>query len=484
MTSIDEQIDQHWRRGRAAIDLAIEMLGGVRDAGGGSPVVDAVLASLAAGAVSDALAGSAALPCSGALAVELQVAIEARNRIVELAIQAYGAGFAALVYSFRRARDGDDDLANASEKLIRNIFRWRQEGDFKSWLTAMVRNSLRDDVRAGGRRDAKHLGLAAEVAVRGALVPGPLERVEKGTTTFGIERALQSFKDSLDPEKRGLWDGWARLGGEGMKAEDIYEELAHNSTKSAGAIKGILVRLQAEFRELVGAGPVRPVDASRTLALWLGSERSGRETAVLATGIDVDDNMRLLAMRQVQHVNGRAFARMLETLRRWRLPSRLLVVVDDSEGLREAIRAHLPGARVQACVESLLRTIAAELPPEVRARFLNDAERAYRLGSVEQAEPRLLELALALQPAHPKAAKALRDGLVDSLTVKRLGVSGALERQLTRVQFLGEVAPPGVSAFAWLGAVFTGLRDRRSVERRKAGLRKLALALADDTDPG
>jgi transposase-like protein len=200
---------------------------------------------------------------------------------------------------------------------------------------------------------------------------------------------------------------------------------------------------------------------------------------VLATAIDVDDNLRLLAMRRVRHANHRAFARILETLTRWRLPARILVIVDDSEGVREAVREHFPAQTpVQRCVDSVVRALTRGLPPELAARSAQAAERAFRLRSPAQAETKLIELAAALRAEYPQAAAALDESLAESLTVKRLSLPASLEEQLCRVCFLASPGPAGASPFAWLSGVFDGLRQRRSVERRRVGLQALATALA------
>lgn len=478
MADIDERIERTWGRGRAAIDAAVLKLEAARDCGEPSLLVDELLASLAAGALADAFAAAAGLQHPDSVQDELRTAIEARNQIIALTQEAYGPGFARLARSFHRARDSENDIAGAWEKVLRNIFRWRQEGDFKSWLTAAFRNALRDGLRTGERQDAKHLHYAAEAEVHGAVDLGPAGHTEKGTTTFGAELALQSFKDSLDPEKRQLWDAWVRLTSEGRRAEDIYHELGGEHARSAGAVKAILLRLQADFRELAGATASGEIDASRTLALWVGSERSGGETAILATGIDIDDNLRLLGMRQVRYINMHTFSRLFETLRRWHLPDQILVIIDDSEGLREAVRENFPpDTPVQRCLDSLHRSITSALPRAAAASFARDAGRAHALRSASQAHTKLSELSASLRKHHPHAATVLCDALDETLTVKCLALPASLEMQLTRVKFLADAAPVGAGPFAWLGAVFAGLRERRSVERRRAGLRTLAAIL-------
>ena len=64
--------------------------------------------------------------------------------------------------------------------------------------------------------------------------------------------------------------------------------------------------------------------------------------------------------------------------------------------------------------------------PRVR-RALDDA---YGLTDAPLAQRRLEQLAAGLSETHPGAAASLREGLEETLTLQRLGVSGALYRTL------------------------------------------------------
>ena len=55
---------------------------------------------------------------------------------------------------------------------------------------------------------------------------------------------------------------------------------------------------------------------------------------------------------------------------------------------------------------------------------------AYGLADADLAQRRLEQLAAGLERAHPGAAASLREGLDETLTLQRLGVSGALYRTL------------------------------------------------------
>ncbi len=66
----------------------------------------------------------------------------------------------------------------------------------------------------------------------------------------------------------------------------------------------------------------------------------------------------------------------------------------------------------------------------MRPRVKKAIDEAYGLSDPELAKRRLVQIASGLERSHPGAAGSLREGLDETLTLQRLGVSGALYRTL------------------------------------------------------
>ena len=66
----------------------------------------------------------------------------------------------------------------------------------------------------------------------------------------------------------------------------------------------------------------------------------------------------------------------------------------------------------------------------MRPRVKKAIDEAYRLGKVDLAKRRLVQLSAGLERSHPGAAASLLEGLDETLTLQGLGVSGALYRTL------------------------------------------------------
>jgi hypothetical protein len=80
---------------------------------------------------------------------------------------------------------------------------------------------------------------------------------------------------------------------------------------------------------------------------------------------------------------------------------------------------------------------------------------AYRSSKYERAKRLLENLARQLASEHPGAASALREGLEETLTVKRLGVTGALEIALSTTNLIenliGRVRTVSARVKRWQG---------------------------------
>ena len=70
------------------------------------------------------------------------------------------------------------------------------------------------------------------------------------------------------------------------------------------------------------------------------------------------------------------------------------------------------------------------LPEGMRPGAKKAIDEAYGLADADRAKRRLEQLAAGLDRTHPGAAGSLREGLDETLTLQRLGVSGALYRTL------------------------------------------------------
>ena len=190
---------------------------------------------------------------------------------------------------------------------------------------------------------------------------------------------------------------------------------------SVGVGLGILAELMA-----------RRLDDVRLEVLMLdGIELKGR-TNIVALGITTEGVKIPLGLWEGSTENATVATALLSDLvERGLDPERgMLFVIDGSKELRKTIRDVFGEAPVQRCVRHKERNVLDHLPERDRPAVRRRLRQAWALDDHEQALERLQLLAGELERSHPGAATSLREGIAETLTLTRLGISGSLKRTL------------------------------------------------------
>jgi putative transposase len=163
-----------------------------------------------------------------------------------------------------------------------------------------------------------------------------------------------------------------------------------------------------------------------------GVEYAG-ETMVVAMGITEDGTKRILGLRQGATENAVVCTELLEDLRERGLDTTrpTLLVLDGSKALHAAARRIWgQNAVIQRCQVHKKRNVKAHVPDKHLPELEQRLGAAYRESDYEAAKQSLEGTAKWLSRINPDAAASLREGLEETLTVVRLGVSAALRRTL------------------------------------------------------
>jgi len=108
----------------------------------------------------------------------------------------------------------------------------------------------------------------------------------------------------------------------------------------------------------------------------------------------------------------------------------IFVGIDGGKALRAAVVRVFDHPVIARCQLHKLRNVADKLPDHLAATVTKRMRAAYRAQSAILAQAQLEALAKELERTHPGAAASLREGLSETLTVLRLGVSPTLTRTL------------------------------------------------------
>jgi len=154
---------------------------------------------------------------------------------------------------------------------------------------------------------------------------------------------------------------------------------------------------------------------------------------LVALGIDAQGNKHILGLREGSTESTRVVRSLLSDLVERGLDAdrKRLWVIDGGKALRRAILDCFGElALVQRCQEHKRRNVIEHLPKELHASVGRAMRDAWGSPNAELAKKQLARLATSLQAKHPGAAASLREGLEETVTVQKLGITGALYRTL------------------------------------------------------
>ena len=198
------------------------------------------------------------------------------------------------------------------------------------------------------------------------------------------------------------------------------EQVARGTSKSAVSRRFVALTRQ-RLHELLD----RPVPAGIRVVFVDALEIKGR-AIVGALGVDEGGSKHLLGLAEGATENATLVTGLIADLveRGLQADDGLLFVIDGAKALRAAIRRCFgERALIQRCQVHKARNVTEHLPESERPFLRRKLEAAWRQPDAEAAERALTALARALERSHPGAAKSLREGLPETLTVTRLGLT-------------------------------------------------------------
>jgi len=260
----------------------------------------------------------------------------------------------------------------------------------------------RPRVRSADGRGEVRLQTYEHFADRDLLSRVVLERMLAGVSTRRYQRTAEPVGGEIEQEAR--------------------------STSRSAVSRTFVERTRRALGELMS----RRLDDVRLAVLMLdGLELQGR-TNVVALGITTEGVKIPLGLWEGSTENATVATALLSDLvERGLDPEQgILFVIDGAKALRKAIRAVFAEAPVQRCVRHKERNVLDHLPERDRPAVKQRLRRAWALEDHARALEQLRLLARELERSYPGAASSLREGMEETLTLTRLGVTGSLKRTL------------------------------------------------------
>ena len=369
-------------------------------------------------------------------------------------------------------------------------------------LAELMEEEVTEVVGPKGRHDparaaVRHGREAGEVTLGGRRVPieRPRVRAADGTGEVGLD-VYRHFADR-DPLSRIVLE--RMLAGVSCRRYGRTQEPvgAEVEREARGVSKSSISRTFIErTREALGELMSRRLDDVRLAVLMIdGIDLKGR-TNIVALGITSAGVKIPLGLWEGSTENATVATALLADLVERGLDTTqgVLCVLDGSKALRKAVRDVL-GERspVHRCHRHKERKVTDHLPEREGALVRRRLRQAWAERDHGRALDRLEQLAGELERSHPGAAASLREGMAETLTLTRLGITGPLTRTLASTNPIESMIEcvrrtsrnvkrwqSGEMALRWTAA---GMLEAEHQFRRIIGYQQLAtLALAIERD--
>ena len=213
-----------------------------------------------------------------------------------------------------------------------------------------------------------------------------------------------------------------------------YEEVLDTARVSLGVQKSNVSRgfVKASRKELDKL-LTRPLPKTRMVALFLDGIDFAGEMLIVALVLDSSGNKPILGLRQGTTENAIVCRELLTSLRDRGLDTSqpMLCVLDGSKALDSAVREVFDGnVLIQRCQVHKKRNVKAHLPESLHEELDQRLNVAYYGDDYAAAKKQLDNTMKWLERLNPSAAASLREGLDETLTVIRLGLTDCLRRTL------------------------------------------------------
>lgn len=226
-------------------------------------------------------------------------------------------------------------------------------------------------------------------------------------------------------------------------------------------------------------------------AIYIDGTSFADHTCIVAMGLEKDGTKRILGVVEGATENAELVQDLLANLqeRGLRTTIRALFVIDGSKALRKAIRDVFGNrALVQRCQLHKRKNIESYLPPSRQAEARRRLNAAWGMSRYDDALRELRRVHAWLKTMNESAAASLAEALEETLTVHRLGVTGALRKTLVTtnpIESANDIVKTNARrvkrwngsemVLRWIG---TGLIKAEAQFRRVRGYKQMKLLVA------
>lgn len=212
-----------------------------------------------------------------------------------------------------------------------------------------------------------------------------------------------------------------------LEPVDEQTQEASSSTSRSSVSRKFVHATTDRLNELCA----RPLEGTRWAIMFIDGFTFGQHTLVAALGVTDDGTKVPVGVVEGSTENAAVCTRLVADLadRGLDCSDGVLFVIDGSKALTKAIRDVFAGnAVIQRCQRHKEENILEHLPEDQRPWVRRKLREAWAVDDADAAKRQLTRLAATLDKKRPGAAASLREGLDETLTIIRLGITGTLRK--------------------------------------------------------
>jgi putative transposase len=170
------------------------------------------------------------------------------------------------------------------------------------------------------------------------------------------------------------------------------------------------------------------------IAIFIDAKRYAEDGIMVALGVTMAGEKIILGVEQIHSENSRAITQWFDKLieRGLVFEKGILFIIDGSKGIKKAIEQKFSiYALIHRCRWHKRENVVAYLDKPQQAVFRRRLQEAYSKATYKEAHADLDRLRKELETVNMSAANSLAEGLEETLTIHRLGLSTELSHSLS-----------------------------------------------------
>lgn len=185
-------------------------------------------------------------------------------------------------------------------------------------------------------------------------------------------------------------------------------------SRIAGRFDGVFAEWRTRQLDRERTYPYLYLDATYLKARWAGAVRD--VALLVAVGVSDEGFREVLAVEAAVGERTETWRGLLQGLVERGLRGTRLVISDDHDAIKSAVKVELPGAAWQRCVVHLQRNVLGHVPQTEAAAVAADLKVVFQAGRRETAEALATAFSERYGALYPKAVASLARGLDEALT--------------------------------------------------------------------